>query len=261
MTDSDALERTLAAARAAFVAPAAARARLRAGLQESGAFGTAKPSAPAALARAGVARSTVSVLVALGFAAGYWLGHAPARELAANSLPSAPAVSTPPPPVSAPAAAIPAGETAPPAAPSQTSGVARSSDATQAAAERAHSPPPRGKAAPRSTPSSKANSFAQELALLQRAERALRAGEAGLSLSLVGELERRYPASTLSEERSAVRIMAECAAALPDARGRAQRFLSDRLASVYSDRVRSVCALDAATQPPGESDGSRAAGH
>jgi hypothetical protein len=144
--------------------------------------------------------------------------------------------------------------------------VARSSDETGPGAERAHGPPahgppPHNNAGPHSAPSSKANAFAQELALLQRAERALRAGEAALSLSLVGELERRYPVSTLSEERSAVRIMAECAAALPDARGRAQRFLSDRLASVYSDRVHSVCALDAATQPQGEADGSSAAGH
>ncbi|MEO8182458.1 MAG: hypothetical protein ABI895_26780 [Deltaproteobacteria bacterium] len=269
MTESAAVERTLAAARAAFVAPGAARARLRAGLQASGAFGatTALPPAPSpgAIGRVGVAPWTVSVLVALGFAAGYWLGHAPAPGSVASPTPAAAALS--PAALSAAALAPPERALAPvpvvetPVAPTSNPRVARSSDETRPSAERAHAPRPRSRAGLRSAPSSPANGFAQELALLQRAERALRAGEAALSLSLVGELERRYPASTLSEERAAVRILAECSADLPGARTRAERFLGARLASVYTDRVRRVCELGELVLPSGEPDGSRSPGH
>lgn len=104
------------------------------------------------------------------------------------------------------------------------------------------------------------NAFAGELALLSRADRAIRAGEAELALSFVNELDLRYPDSKLTEERGAARIMAECALAAPGAVARAERFLSDHPASVYSDRVLRSCGIEVAPARD-RADGSRRSGH
>jgi hypothetical protein len=85
-----------------------------------------------------------------------------------------------------------------------------------------------------------------ELALLSRAERALRAGEAALALTFLDELDRHHPRSTLLEERTAARLLADCMREAPGASERAERFLHDHRVSVYSDRLQSTCALAAA---------------
>jgi hypothetical protein len=107
---------------------------------------------------------------------------------------------------------------------------------------------------------------AEELALLARTERAIRAGEPALAVSFLDELDARFPSSTLLEERSAARLLADCALSNPGSRRRAELFLSDRAASVYTDRLRRSCGLEAAAPsqpplaPPG-SDGSSRGGH
>jgi len=67
-------------------------------------------------------------------------------------------------------------------------------------------------------------------------------------------LDERFAATALGEERQAARVMAHCGLSDPGARLRAERFLRDQADSVYTERVRSACALE----PSGE--GTRGAG-
>lgn len=82
----------------------------------------------------------------------------------------------------------------------------------------------------------------RELALLRRAERAVRGDDSALALALIGELEEHYPRSSLLEERRAVELLAYCVAGASDARARAQRFLREHPRSVYAGRIAEKCA-------------------
>jgi len=255
--DSRAVDRTLVEARTSFVAPPGARDRVRARLEAGGAFGAPRAAGNGAgggLARSiGVARSTVAVLVGLGFGAGYWLGFQQSRPADADRVAfDAVAVAASPPetiePVDVGATASPAPPLEPgkPDVPAAEPPPAEPPAAAEKAPRRSHRA-----AAPRAR---RAGGDGAELALLQRAERALRAGEAELALSFVSELEQRFPDSPFREERGAARIMAECALGRPGAPERAAAFLRERPASVYSDRVRQKCTTENA-------DGSRETGH
>ena len=93
------------------------------------------------------------------------------------------------------------------------------------------------------------NSLAQELELLQRAERTIRTGNSQVALGLLSELDRKFPKGQLLEERTAARVMANCQ--LDDeagARARGNAYLIAHSQSVYADRVRTLCHLDS-TQP------------
>jgi len=68
----------------------------------------------------------------------------------------------------------------------------------------------RGRAAPRATA---ADGFAEELALLRRAERATRSGDALLARSLIAELDARFPKTALRQERAALLVLVACARA------------------------------------------------
>jgi hypothetical protein len=263
MIDTSTVDETLASARVAR-APDAARARVRARLEAGGAFAGSSAAAgaggaPSVMSALGAARSAVALLVGLGFGAGYWLGmHHPQAEparaeprlVAPQEAPAARAVPEPaaqgapsPEPPGEPGVLTPASEA--PASEAPAAGT-QSTRVLEAPPRRAHrSAPPR--AVPR-------QGFSDEVALLQRAERALRAGEPALALSFVEELERRYPESPFAEERGAARVMAECALQHTGASERAASFLRDRPASVYSDRVRQLCVSENA-------DGIRQPGH
>lgn len=80
-----------------------------------------------------------------------------------------------------------------------------------------------------------------ELALLGRAEWALRHGNTVSAFDILAELERRYPRSVFSEERAGAQTMARCQAKLPGAREDADRFLREHPNSVYAARVRRSC--------------------
>jgi len=90
----------------------------------------------------------------------------------------------------------------------------------------------------------------EELALLARAERAVRAGNSALALVLIAELEARFPRSGFLEERRAIELVAHCSARAGDARSRAERFLREHPRSVYAERVAELCPLEPAAGPP-----------
>jgi hypothetical protein len=82
----------------------------------------------------------------------------------------------------------------------------------------------------------------EELALLARAERALRRKDASLALALLAELEQRFPATALAEERTAARWMAHCLQHPPHSEKGIIQFLNEHPDSVYASRLRALCA-------------------
>ncbi|MEO8177376.1 MAG: hypothetical protein ABI895_00960 [Deltaproteobacteria bacterium] len=87
------------------------------------------------------------------------------------------------------------------------------------------------------------STLAQELALLQRARRALNRSDAALALGIVQSLDERFPDGVLMEERAATRILSLCQLdRKQEARERGRRFLLAHPRSVYAERVRHSCA-------------------
>jgi hypothetical protein len=101
-----------------------------------------------------------------------------------------------------------------------------------------------------------AGNLSDELLLLQRAERAVRAHNPALALALIGELEERYPRSIVLEERRAIELMAHCVAGATDASARAQRFLRDHPRSVHAGRIGEVCPSEIRAPTPRRSQTS-----
>lgn len=261
MIDREGLEQRLALAREGFSPSVAVKARVRAGLspvrpQLARVNGSVKA--------AGVAKPMVGLIAAVAFAAGFWLGRSetsdPPGALSMESdqplstrvssalapehpsVPSAPAATeravdgvrvTP---ASPPAERASRAAHAPPAVQLQP-------PSSHAARSGALSPKPAAGGATASRGSARA--LKDELILLKRAERAIRANEAALAISFLDELDRRHPHSALREERTAARIIAECTLALPAAASRAASFLEKHRDSVYVDRVRRACEPNA----------------
>lgn len=99
-----------------------------------------------------------------------------------------------------------------------------------------------------------------ELALLRRAERALRGGDPAYALALLAESEQRFPQSRLLEERDAARVAAQCRLGEAGAALRASTFARAYPDSVYAERVAEACATSSArnTAP---SEGMGGSGH
>jgi hypothetical protein len=120
------------------------------------------------------------------------------------------------------------------------------SSAAPASALRAASAPPPARRRPRSR---SVSTLGAEVALLERGERAIRAGEGELALALLDELDEKFPVSPLREERAAARVLATCVntrsgtrEASDSAQANARRFVA-KGSSLYADRVRQLCAL------------------
>jgi hypothetical protein len=92
-------------------------------------------------------------------------------------------------------------------------------------------------------PAQPESSLAVELAMLQRARRALNADNGRLALGIVEELDERFPKGVLVEERSATRILSLCQLErAAEAKRAARGFLELYPSSVYAERVRQSCA-------------------
>lgn len=278
MTDGDRLSRSLRLARPVLSPTLEQRERVRAALAARLAPGAAesagtaaRASAPRVAVTAGTQAAALGkavLLLGVGFALGYWFAEARVSEpgLGARATPGV---------VSDPAAArfvaASPGVTAAArstgydaAAPSRTfaPAVAAPAEASTATERRERSIPSRRPhpATPHEVPA--ARLLAEELALLQRAERAIRTGEGALARGFIRELEERFPDTTLREERTAVLVLAACVLGEPGASSDARDFLAQHPVSVYFDRVRVSCDVPAAGQRPAASpDGSPARGH
>jgi hypothetical protein len=78
--------------------------------------------------------------------------------------------------------------------------------------------------------------------MLQRARRAIGAGNGQLALGIVLELDERFPRGVLMEERLATRVFSLCALSREaEAREVAREFLAQHPTSVYAERVRRSC--------------------
>lgn len=88
-----------------------------------------------------------------------------------------------------------------------------------------------------------------ELALIERAERALRARNPEVALALSGELAERFPQSALHEERRAILLMARCQAGASGTAAEHEQFARRYPGSVYTERIASECQHAQPTSP------------
>jgi len=296
VAEPDRVDESLALARRALAASASNKARVRA-LVDAGRSAVPDASRSDTMLRRAAAQKlrslqrlkmplAASALIGVGFVAGYWLGSHPEIDPLASGSASA----------SAGGIAAPALVAAPSASNERDTPRSDSpASSGEASATSSHAPPrssserrptPRPPPSP-SAPSSPASpsrsavtpaasgadsapapapsdAFLDELALLARVDRAIRANQAELALTLLAELDSRHPRSSLIEERAAARLLADCLLAEPTARARAERFVRERAASVYVERVRIACgvgASQAVSSDPSCAEGSSSRGH
>jgi hypothetical protein len=224
LKELDEVERALQLARTELSAPEAALERVwqRVG---PGAVAATKPSGWAALRATGASGVAAAAVIASG---GFALGY-----MARAEAPAAPAVVATTTTVVTPAAAP---------APTAIAQSERSeSVVADASVEVAPRPSARAPAARATKPAS--DGAQQELALLQRVERALRNEDGALALVLLRELDRKFPKSALLEERAAARLMGHCVQKERAAPEAARAFLKQHPSSVYQSRLRSLCKL------------------
>lgn len=238
MVEPDRVERTLELARHGLAPSPSDRQQLRiaiaarAGMAASDGASTLHGwMALRASGKSGIALGTT--LLALGFAAGLLFESRRVAQPAPRATTSAAVEVAAAPSVGSPEATA----AMPMAAPSVA---APNADPVPAPLSKPHARPTRAGA----VTGKRSDLFARELALVQRAERALRNEDPALALALLAELDHEHPVAALAEEREAARVLAHCQAKEPDAPLAAERFLRDSPSSVYSERVRALCGLD-----------------
>jgi hypothetical protein len=263
MADARDVDRSLRLARQVFSPSDEHRERVRSALastalaEKAAAMGRGVPAA-----RRVVGTVRAALLVGAGFVLGYWAaemrhdeGGARARERVATTREEAlgaTSVSQ----GSSPSEAVTPRTVAPSIAPPLRQGDAGTLTASGVASTgRARRVESRhGANARRTTESQRAHarlasnaggadSFQEELALLARAERAIRAGNATLARSFIAELEARFPKTALRQERAALLVLAACASGEPAAQRDAREFIEGHEQSVYVDRIRAMCEL------------------
>lgn len=271
MTELDLVERSLAQARAELSPSGADKARTRSALglppkvlAGPGAAREQPPSAWASLRASGkLGASLGSLLLATGVIIGFWLRGETGSQLGGGKLSNGAILSDRVPEnVALDGAAAANTEQSKPSSrdeqPLQGEAARRTASANslrppEGVKSRGDSTTESRLAEPRArrrTPSSgsaprvfTATRFDEELALLQRVERAIRTKDSALALALLAELDERFPETRLGEERQAARLIADCRLGSPGALQRAQAFMSDRPSSVYSERIQAACAL------------------
>lgn len=251
-------EAVLESARRALSPPDAVTRRMRAALLVKvaapgivvGASAAASSAAAASASAAGGAVAGAKIAVGAG------LLKAAAGVTTAVLLVTATSpywLSEPTPTTTSPPAAAPAPATTTPT----SAGRARTApDAKHSRAARSASPsitsPPTGIPAPapsvtvRRTPAlgdTPEQRLQVELDLLKRAQQAIQAGQAGLALDLLAQLDAEHPASSLGQEREVARVLALCGAdRVAAARQVAQRVLAASPNSLYAGRIQASCA-------------------
>jgi len=136
---------------------------------------------------------------------------------------------------------------------SRSAGGSRSSAQGKSSLAPAASPPaPRSTARslPTARPPARGMGDAEELRVLERAERALRAANPELSLALLQNLDEARPHTRLLEERRALTLMALCRTAAPESTARAADFTRRYPSSVYAERISLDCAKPTKTSAP-----------
>ena len=253
MTDLEQLERAvLEGARKELSPSASDRMRIRSHLLGNPAWFQPAPvrrsflrggSAPRAWLRR-VTRSWRGGL-ALGFAVGAWLGFGVSQGVnlalqrsAERPAPAEPALAATP-PAPAPAVLLAPVESAPVTEPVELDRPVDAPRHPESSATRKSSA--RG-AQERNKAEESGSTLAQELALLQRARRALNRSDALLALGIVQSLDERFPDGVLMEERAATRILSLCQLGRnEEATEQGHHFLLAHPRSVYAERVRHSC--------------------
>jgi hypothetical protein len=258
MTKADPVDHNLALVRAATAPPYAAKARVR------GALARTLPTPPGPLRQSAAWKGLG--LLGVGLVAGYFLGIERAGEPAAPRAPlAAPAPSerfgdpgaqalrdTP---AATEDSQAPVRGSAPGTYPAGD-GSARPDARAGTGSSHARAGTRNVRAPSNATARPAAGASVAELMLLSRAERAIRSGNGELALAFVAELEQSHPQTRFSEERQAMRVLAECLTREAQARARAEAFLAARPVSVYSDRVRRLCTLASSASADGSNDGA-----
>ena len=183
--------------------------------------------------------SVAAVAATLAFGAGYRVGQRQAKPPVVQVIQPTPIA-----PVAAPIAT-------PSPAPDTTSAslpFLRSSGRGGAGARVAFSAAPATSAA--------SSSLLEEVNMLRRAEKMIRSGNAMVAIGLLSELDAKYPKGQLLEERGAARTMANCQLTDSDsARAQGQAYLRAHPGTLYSDRVRTICHLDASNSTTDQATG------
>ena len=182
----------------------------------------------------GFGKALIGAAALAGVGMAWWLGAPPAQPPSVAARPAAPSA-----PVALATRELPAqvSATAEPAATPPASApvpeTARPSAKTTLRAKSASAEPK-----PAAVPS---DTLRAELALLGRAQAALRAGRFQEAFALASEHRRTFPEGVMKEERMGVAALAECA--LSPQRGEAQAFLKQAASSPLAARVRKACEL------------------
>ncbi len=242
----------LAAAEGAPDARPGARDRVREGLAAalSASVGALAPPPPAAVRWLPALKMT-TLLAVVGVGAAALLAHGRAGTIPTRPAREAPvvhAVASPAPIPSTTIDALPVVAAAPasPSVPTTTidalplaaSATSASASARVSALARKHEV---------TAPKLADVSVAAEVALLERASGALRAGDPKRALAAVSEHARRFPNGALAEERDTERIVALCALGRRDEAATAtQRFDRAYPSSSHAARIRAACASPSA---------------
>jgi hypothetical protein len=183
----------------------------------------------------------LAALLGAGFATGYWMRGSSSAEVPPTAPTGVEALAvTPSEPMTAGLAEPAVMNT------SLTPDLSRDApESVQPATAPASQRPPRSEAVKVPTDPDRvlAKRVNDELALLRRCERALRAQNADLALALLRELDERYRDTRFAEERRAARVLAHCLGRDDAASELAQAFLRERPSSVYSKRIVETCRL------------------
>lgn len=177
----------------------------------------------------GTAKTTLLVLTALGGGAAALGWSARARDA--------------PPPVASSTNARTADTTPNVELRARTAPAEQKTPSTKATPARAESSPARPAPVPSvAAANAPPNALADEVRLLERADRALRQGAPDVARRLLDELSTSHPNGQLLEERAATETLLACQQKRnPRAQSAARAFLSAHPASVYAARIRVAC--------------------